>query len=161
MARSFSSGFLKHLMSQSMDDAVLPLLTLEHDDFDNPIRVVSRLKNESVTSNGKEFIAWPFEFDFPGDQSAAGAVFNITIDAVDPTIQQAILEVSGPIKVTLDFVLVSDPNTIEISLTNLVLTNISGDIHKITGECTMKALFTEGFGRHARPSTHKGFPWAA
>ena len=135
MSRTLTPGFISEINSLNSGDTVLILLTLDHPSI-LPIRVVNNL--EDVNSNGESFTAYGFSIilneDVAGDKLPT---LQLAIDNVDRSLMDEIRALPSPMTVTAQIVLASDPNTIEITFSNMTLRNVSYNAETITGTLTI------------------------
>ena len=86
------------------EEVFLVLLELDHDDFNNPLRLVNN--DVDIISNGNLFTAFPFEITLPNDEENIIPQAKLKIDNTDRQIVQAIRSIgSDPIDVLLQVVL--------------------------------------------------------
>ena len=144
MARNVSSTFLSSVNAADADEVFLVLLTIDHADLSSPIRVTS--DSVDTVSNGNTFQTFPFQIRLPtDDDDSRGALASVTIDAVDRRVVEAARTISGVPKVTIEVVLASDPDTIEISWPDFNLANHRADSDTISGELVLELLDQEPF----------------
>ena len=119
------------------------LLTLDHDDLASPIRVVNNVEN--ITSNGNVYTAFPFELILPQDDGDTLPQVIISLSNVDLSLVDEIRGLTGALTVTLEIVLASSPNTIEMSIDGMKTISIQYDAQKIEATCqvedTMNLIF--------------------
>ncbi len=121
--------------AQETGEVLLALVTITSSYIvGGPLRLVQDLQN--ITSNGNVYTAFPFEVRLPSDNDEGFGKVTLTIDNIDRSIAAAIKSIppSAPPLVQIDIVVASQPNTVEMSLPNLVIRNISGDAFRIDGE---------------------------
>lgn len=155
MSRTLSGAFVNAAMAQQTEEVMLLLLTIDHDDFSTPIRVVNN--TEDVTSNGNSFVAYPFEIDIPGDTADTPPRVRLRIDNVDRQIVQAVRDIASPPTMKLEVILASDPDTIEISFDNLKLKNVTYDVFAVEGELAWEDILNNPYPYHTfTPSSNPG-----
>ncbi len=113
------------------DDLGLLLITLDHPDLREPIRIVSG--TVSVTSRGAAFVAWPVLARLPslGSQPKRG---SITIQAVDPRIGRTLRGLDGAVSCTFEYVSHDDLDEVIYLHEGLRLRNFEGDDLSVTAE---------------------------
>lgn len=124
--------------AQETGEVLLALVTIDHPSIiGGPLRVVQDMKD--LTSNGNVYTAFPFEIRLPEDSDDGQATVTLTIDNIDRTIAATIKGIppSSPPSVTVDLVIASQPDTIEMSMQGLTLRNVTGDAFQIEGELAM------------------------
>lgn len=149
MSRTLSSAFQAAARAQQTGEALLALISITHATITGgPLRFVQDL--QGLTSNGDTYTAFPFEITLPEDSDDGLPKLMLKIDNIDRSIATALRRMppNSPPTVTIDLVLASQPNTVEISITDLTLRHISGDLFTIEGELRMDeedlAPFPEG-----------------
>lgn len=132
--------------NQETDEVFAVLLTLTSDELTEAIRVSSdptqlipELGNDiyGTVSNGNNFIFLPFEIWLPRDDKTGSVSAKLSIENVDRRIVAQARSVTKPISVKIECVLVSDPDTIEISFDNFQLSNVSYDTMTVDGDLTL------------------------
>lgn len=149
--------------SDGSPDVVCELVTLEHDSFEAPIRAVNSLEEGFVlTSNGDDYIAYPFSLSWPSqdpDQPFAGAKFSINnvvaTDGTDePLVLAALRGLSSYARVRFMAVRASAPDVIEAQTTRLRLTGLAYDEGTISGTLELPDFNTRRAGRRFTPDQY-------
>lgn len=138
MSRTTSAVFKAAANAQETGEVLVALITITHSSIiGGPLRLVQDLKD--MTSNANVYTAFPFEIRLPDDTDDGPAKVLLTIDNVDRSIMVALrtMPPSSPPTVTVELVLASQPNVVEISIQNMTLRSISGDAVQIEGELRM------------------------
>ncbi len=138
MSRSLSTLFKTMSNASETGEVLLALVTIDSPSIvGGPLRVVQDLQN--ITSNGNLYTAFPFEIRLAGDSDEGPAKITLSIDNIDRTMAAAIKGIppSTPPSVTVEIVIASQPDTVEITLSNLKLKNVTGDAFRIDGELWM------------------------
>ena len=133
---TYSANFIEAVVSQNTDEVFLFLLTLDHDDLASPIRVVNNVEN--ITSNGNVYTAFPFELILPQDDGDTLPQVIISLSNVDLSLVDEIRSLTGALTVTLEVVLASSPNTIEMSIDGMQTISIQYDAQKIEATCQVE-----------------------
>jgi len=155
MSRSLSSSAVAAVNAQETGEVFLILLTIDHDDLAEPIRVVSN--NQDVTSNGNTFVGYPFEISLPQDDAEQVPTTRIRIDNVDRRIVDTIRLVSSPPTMTLQVVLASTPDTVELSFGNMTLREVEYDALVVEGTVQYEDVLHQAFPYHRfTPSSNPG-----
>ena len=140
---TYSANFIEAVVSQNTDEVFLFLLTLDHDDLVSPIRVVNNVEN--ITSNGRVYTAFPFNLILPQDDGDTLPQVIISLSNVDLSLVDEIRSLTGALTVTLEVVLASSPNTIEMSIDGMQTISIQYDAQTIQATCqvedTMNLIF--------------------
>jgi len=132
--RTLSASAIASLVQETTDEVWLVLLTINHADLVDPIRVVNNIDN--ITSRGDLFVGFPFSIILPEQGPATIGQAQLQIDNIDKMIVETIRTISSPPTVTIEVVLASQPDTVEMALFDLVLRDSSYDA--ITVSATMR-----------------------
>lgn len=143
MPRSVSDTFKAAVFAQDTDEAFLMLITINHDDLGAPIRVVTSGSN--ITSRGETYVAVPVEVTLPNDLEGAQPQAGLKIDNLDPVIISTLRQIRSSPTVTIEIVLESDPETVEITLPEFNLRNVDYDALTISGTLEVEDLSAEPF----------------
>ena len=155
MSRSVSSIFRSAVFSQETDEVFLLLLTIDHDDLAEPIRVSSDAVD--TVSRGNTFVAYAFDLTLADDTDDGPQQMRISIDNVDRMIVEAVREISSPPDVTVEVVLHSDPDTVEVSFDGFTLTDVSYDVFTVSGTISTQSYLNEPYpGGSVLPSNFPG-----
>jgi hypothetical protein len=142
MARSYSSEYKSTLAKVSGEETPLVLLRIDHPDLTQPIRVVNDTQN--LTSNGFEFIAFPFRAVLPDDFENQLPKALLQIDNVGRDLMFWIESTDGGLGSTATFqqVMRSRPNQVEWEIT-MSMFNISATNLEVTAELGFENLFSK------------------
>jgi Domain of unknown function (DUF1833) len=138
MSRSMSTLFKTMANASETGEVLLALVTIDSPSIvGGPLRVVQDLQN--ITSNGNVYSAFPFEIRLANDDDQGPAKITLTLDNIDRTMAAAIKGIppQDPPSVTVEIVVASAPNTVEITMSGLTLKNVTGDAFRIDGELWM------------------------
>jgi len=156
MARSYSPEYKSTLAKVSMDESPLVLLEINHPQLTTPILIVNDTLD--IASNGKEYLAFPFQCTLPDDFENQLPKATITIGNVSKDIMFWLEESGGGIGATATFtqIMRSRPNQIEWTIT-MTLFNISATNQEIRAELGFDNLFAKpAILLKYRPSTSAG-----
>jgi hypothetical protein len=136
------------------DEAFLYLITISHDDLEEPIRVVAALRENqtNVVSRGDTYLAYPLEIAFPSAESGSRSRTRVRITAInDPEHPEndfvlilRNLQGRGP-TVTLETVLYSQPDTVERTAPDMVMETVDTDLVVIEGDLAYEDVLTQRF----------------
>lgn len=133
----------------------LVLLEIDHDDLAAPILVVNDKVN--VTSNGTEYVAYPFEIFLPESTDSGPPKARLRIDNVSREIIQAIRTITGPPDVTIKVIRREAPDVVEAEFTGMKLRRIPYDVLSIEGDLEFEDLTREPFpALTMNPSNYRG-----
>jgi hypothetical protein len=116
-------------------DPVLLLATIVHPGLDAPLRVVRN--GEDVVSRGETFTRCWFDFRFPAQGEEADFDAEIRIDNLDPEIVKALREDPALPLITLEVVLASAPDAVEMILPEMELREAVYDLAEISGQLSV------------------------
>lgn len=142
MSRSLSAVAIGSTNDQNTGEVWLPLLTIAHPEIlDGPIRLVSDMQD--IVSRGNNYVALPFEIVLPGEDPDSPAKAVLRVDNVDRRIVQALRDLTSPPLVTIEVVLASQPDTVEVSYPDMTLRNATYDASYVSGELSFDAIYVE------------------
>jgi hypothetical protein len=131
VARNLSATATASINAQSTDEVWLTLLTIDSPELEIPLRFVNN--NESVTSRGDVYLAFPFDIEFPGQDEENPGEARLVIDNIDRSIVNFIRTIFTPPVVSIEVVLASSPDTVEAGFYNMTLRNVSYDAKAVSG----------------------------
>lgn len=140
MPRTLSAAAVASLNAQESGEVWLVLLTISNPGI-TTIRVVNN--TEDIVSRGNTYQAFPFEIELPGQDPDTPASARLRIDNVDKRIVEAVRSITTPPQVTIEVVLASQPDTVEIAYSNLTLRSAEYDVDSVRGELTFESIFSE------------------
>lgn len=131
------------LFAQETAEVFLVLLTVEHQDLAEPIRVVNN--TEDITSRGHLFVGWPFEVTLPDSDPQQVSRATLRIDNVDRQITAAIRGLTSSPTLTFEVIMASTPDVVEVSFGNMQLESVQYDALEISGELTYENVLIEPY----------------
>lgn len=111
MSRTLSAAAVAQLTRQHSSESYLPLVTIS-DPAITTLRVVYNTVN--IVSRGNTFEACGFEFTFPADISQERRPARIRFPNVDRMLIPQIRTLASPLKMVVELITASAPNTVEI-----------------------------------------------
>ena len=155
MSRTLSQAARQAVNAQETDEVFLLLLTLDHEDLAEPIRVVNN--TEDVVSRSDTYIAYPFEIALPDEDPESVARVTLRIDNVDREIVKSLRAISSPLSVGLEVVMAASPDTVEAGPFNMTLVSAEYDALTVTGDLAFEDVLNEPFpGASYVPSEYPG-----
>ncbi len=130
MSNSLSPQLIAQLMAQESSDPYLILITLTHPSFAEPIRLVNN--SEDIISRGDTFLAFPVSIRLPADDGESQRQVAIEFDNVSRFLTDSIRSVVTPIDVKLEMILASIPDTVQMSLEELKVQNLTYNSNRIS-----------------------------
>lgn len=159
MSRAFSAAAIEQFFSPDADDPLLLLLTITDGTtthrFANSYtqRLTALELNESMTvygvvSNGENYLFLPMEITLPSDEEGAAPRAQITLHDVTQQAMPLVRSAVTSLDTTIQAVLASAPDTVEMSVTGLVMTGIHYNRDAITATLTSDNMAQEPFPAH-------------
>lgn len=140
--REVSPEYMQSMFERETTIATVVLLTFEHEDFEETIRVTS--DSVDTISRGETFIAYPFQLKLPSDEEDSEAKASITIDNVGRGLIAALRSISRtPPTMLIEIVKSTDWDTVEASVPGFILGNIKYDAMTITADLMFDSRFNE------------------
>ncbi|OGP69691.1 MAG: hypothetical protein A2Y80_02185 [Deltaproteobacteria bacterium RBG_13_58_19] len=113
MSRVLSLAMLIAAYAQESEEVVMPLLTIDHPELEEPLRFC--LNGEDITSRDEVYHAAVFDLLVPDDTADRPAQANLSFPNVGREMT-ALMEASlVPPTVTIEIILASNPDQVEIS----------------------------------------------
>jgi hypothetical protein len=134
---------LKQDAWQNESDLPLVLLEIDHSSLSDPILVVNN--KENITSNGEEYIGFPFEIVLPDSKEDSPPTSKLRIDNISREIGQAIRLISTPPSVTIRVVRQDTPDVIEAEFAGMYMTNVSYDAFSVEADLMFEDLTREPY----------------
>lgn len=131
MTETMTTGWWGSMADVIIDDAGLLLITLDHPDLLEPVRIVS--DTMAVVSRGLTFVAWPVLPRLPTHGSAPKRG-GITIQNVDPRLGRVIRGLKGNVSCLFEYVSREDPDDVLYEHGGLFLRNFEGSDVAISAE---------------------------
>lgn len=151
--RTLSDKFRLALYSQETGEVVAFLLTFEHADLTEPLRLstdpTQRLSTNPLQygtiSRGNTFLFAPIDVLLPEDIDGGDPRASLAIDNVGRELIDAIRSIEEGAIVLLEAVLASAPDVVEISFPQLKMTNSEYTLVSLTVDLTIDHLTTEPY----------------
>lgn len=157
MARNTSVAFRRAVFAQQTNEVFLILLELYHASIGPPTTLYFVNNYTNITSNGQEYIAFPFNIILPADTAEEDVRVQLSIDNVNRSIVEKIRSISGPPTVIIKVVLASQPDTIEFGPVTMKLRNVTWDDFIISGDLVINEIGDEPIpGRDYTPQNFAG-----
>lgn len=139
--RSMSLTARTAVMAPETGAAFLILLTIDHADLTDPIRVT----NDAVTtvSRGQTYLSYPFAIALPGEQEDEVQTTRLRIDNISGEILATLRRLSGKPTLTMDVVVASTPSVVEAGPFQYRLNSIDADALTLEGELQAEPILVE------------------
>lgn len=134
---------LKQDCFSNESDLPLILLTISHASLADDIRVVNN--KEKITSNGLEYIAFPFDIQLPDSKEDSQPSAKLTISNVSREIGLAIRSISTPPSVSITVVRQDTPDVMEAQFVGMRLNNVQYNMMTVTANLEFEDLTREEY----------------
>lgn len=165
MPRPLSNPAKAAIFAQETDKAFIVLLTITHPTFAEPMRFSSDPTQElsipnvrGTVSNGDEYVFIPLSINLPQQDETGQSTASISVDNISREIIYRLrtAQAVAMARVTVEIVLNTSPDVIEMTLPNFRLSNLKYDAFTISGDIDLKFFDQEPFP--ARTFTPSDFP---
>lgn len=151
--RVLSLNFRTALFAQESSEVPIFLLTITHPDLDDPVLLstdpTSRITTDPLVygtvSRGQTFLYAGVDVTLPDEQDRAPPSSKLIVSNVTRELIPLARSISSPASVTIEAVLASAPDTVEMTFPALDMTNLVYDAMTLTFDLTADALTTEPF----------------
>ena len=158
------SNAAKHaIYAQQTDEVFIILATISNPNFEDDIRVCSDPYEllpdagvKGVVSRGQEYIYLPFTINLPAQDDTGVAKASISIDNISREIVSAVRKASSSLGITIEIVLASAVDNVEVSVQDFRLERVSYDAFTVSGDISAEYFDLEPFP--ARRFTPSDFP---
>jgi len=131
------------MLAQSTSEVFIELLTIDHADLAEPIRLCNNAVN--VVSNGDTFNAFPFFAELPSDEENKEPRCTLTVSSVDQSIVQAVRGLQGRPSFLIAVVTASDPDTYEFNPHPFTVLSVRGDAQTLVFDMIFSEFIQEAF----------------
>lgn len=145
MSRTLSPTAAQAILARETAEVFLCCLTITGDGLDT-LRAVNN--TEPVVRTGGTYRPYPFQVMLPEDTDSANLTVTLKVDNIDRQVTRALREFQGVPKVTLEVILASSPNTVEIGPLEFAL--LATDYDSVVITATLG--YEEDFLNQAVPS---------
>jgi hypothetical protein len=153
MSEPMTPRFWKNMGLALADDIGLVLLTLDHPQLNEPIRIAAA--DIDIVSRGATFAGWPVIVNLPSQGSPKRG--GLTIQNIDPRIGHLIRGLKDSISILIEYVSRDVPDEIEWDHGGLFLRNLEVTDLTIQGEVVGFGFDPQNFPRAgATPATTPG-----
>lgn len=120
----------ENAIAQHSTDPFLIRLTIEHEEYGDPILIV-RNRKSITTTDGREFIPYPFSIRPPNDDNEQPSA-DIVVANVDREIGRKLESIITPAVFTIEIFLASTPDTVERTWGDMSMTSAQWDFKQVT-----------------------------
>lgn len=162
--RPLSNNAKMALLAQQTDKVLVVLVTINHETFDEPVRICSDPTEvlpeagvRGIISNGEEYIYIPFSIELPAQDDTGAAHARISVDNSSRDIVAAVRSATSALSITIQLVLADDPDTVEVSIEDFRLDRVTYDSFTVSGDISVEFFDLEPFpSRRFTPSDFPG-----
>jgi hypothetical protein len=158
MSYSISATAKSAAFAEETSEAFLVLLQITAPSLAATINVVNNYSN--ITSNGTEYIGFPFDITIPDESESQMPSAKLTIDNVDRQIVEAVRMLTETANISISVILASSPNTIERGPYSMQMRNVEYDGINVSADLLSDDIFNEPYpGKAFTPTNWPGlFP---
>lgn len=121
----------------------LALLVINHVDLPAPLRFVAN--TVGITSNGFDYLPFPFKVTLPEASDGTPPRAQLVIDNVSREIGQLMRSIELAPTVAISLVRIDSLNTVEVVYPVFKLSNVEFDVFTVTGDLTLDDITKEPF----------------
>jgi hypothetical protein len=151
--RVLSLNFRTALFGQESGEVPIFLLTITHDDLEEPICLTTDPTERKSTdpliyrtmSRGTEFLYAGVDVTIPNEEDKSPPVSKLTIANVTRGLIPLARSVSTPPSVKIEMVLASDLDTVETTFPAMDMSNLTYDASFLNFDLTMDSLTSEPY----------------
>lgn len=154
MSRPVSDAFREAANAQQTGQAAIVLLTIDHEDLDEPIRLSSdpttRVSDDPVryqtSSQGIDFDFLPFQVVLPDEQDRAPPRARLVLDNIAREMIALLRSTATPPTVDMEVVLSGSLDTVEAAFPRFKMISVTYDDKTIQCDLAIDGLAAEPFG---------------
>jgi len=134
MPRAITSIARRSTQDVETREIWLILMEIDHSSLAEPFYLVNNSEKITVTGTPDiDYLAYPFSVILGNDDGEKLPTVNIEFDNVDRLLIETIRSISDSPDITIKLVLASQPEEVEIEISDLKLREITYDMYKISG----------------------------
>jgi hypothetical protein len=166
--RTVSAAFLKAMFDQETGELPVVLITITHPDLPETYRISSDNKDlldfeqqlRGTISRGGQFNFLPMTVSLPEEGDDAANTIQITVDNVGQLLTDPLRSTVTPATVTVEVVLASAPDDVEVTFPDFELTSADVDAGSVKLSLTVDVMASEPYpADNFTPATFGGL-WA-
>lgn len=132
MSRTISATLNAAILAQESGKVLLTLLEISHADLAATIRLVNN--HTAIVHGGETYSPYYFTLALPKDDEGKFHSVQLVLDNTDRQMVLAVRSITSAPTVTVKVVLADSPDTVEITLSNMVLRNVVYSSASVSGE---------------------------
>jgi len=141
MPRALTPEAVTQINAPTNDDPLIWLLTLR---AGATVFRVCR-NNEDITSRGEVYTAYPFDLVEPIDDGETLPSARLTIDNIDRLLVASVRSVSDPLKVDIELIMSTEPDSVQMSYPGLLLKRVRWDQKSLSGDLEYEPILGLAF----------------
>lgn len=106
------------LFTEHTGETVLHLVTLDHEDWDAPIRLTD--DDQAVESRGETYVPWPLRVTLPSEEEDVAPRARLEVDVITREVTLGLRGIVEAPTVLIEVVLASDPDAVEIAWPEMI-----------------------------------------
>jgi len=138
---TISAAFIQEAKARESGETVIILVTIDHEDLPEPIRLNTAGAN--ITSRSELYLACFLQITLLDDSPDRAPQAQMIVSNIDRTMVAALRATLVPPTVTLEIVRASAPDYVEASITNLEMRIVNYDAIAIQGNLTPGKIRTQ------------------
>ena len=149
--RTLTAEMIEALRSQETEEGAILLLTIDHDDLQYPLYFSSDPTEQHSTtpliyktvSRGQNYYFVPMKINLPSEPQDGTPQASIRFANVGQEIIATVRSILTPATVDIELVLMSDPDTVQISFPSFDLTAVDYDATDVNLTLTIDSMAAE------------------
>ncbi|AHD12139.1 DUF1833 family protein [Phaeobacter gallaeciensis] len=142
--RITSPRFIAATNAQETAEVLLPLITLSHPSWIEPVRIVR--DDNPIVHQGQVFTPASFEISLPDDVEEGTPIMSWSIDNTDLRLVSLLRGVRNKVLVEVVYVLASQPDIVEAGPFETEMVGADYDAAQLSGSLTVEPILDEQFG---------------
>ena len=152
MPSAITQDMVEAVFAAETAETFLVLLTMDHPDLSDPIRVVHN--TEDIDSRGNTYTRFAFRPKFPDNVEGRVPTAELVIDNISLEIVREIRQLDTAPTVKLEVIRAADPDVVEMSLPEFHLRNVTWNAETIRGTLSLDNVVQERFPALAFTPAH-------
>ena len=140
--RTLSTAATQSIYGQETGEVWLYLLTIAHPEMSTTYMINN---TEQITSRGNVHLPIPFDLSIPKEEDGELPSVDIVIDNIGLSLMESIRSISGQPTITMEIVMASDPDTVEVGPFVFSLKNVDYNAYQIRGQISYESFLVEPF----------------
>jgi len=142
VSRTLSTSALAAINAQETGEVFVLLLSI---DVPGGSSIWLTDNSEDVVSRGRTFIGYPFSLELPSDEQGNISEARLSIDNVSRSLIDEIRGLTDALRLTIEIVMASTPDTVEYSANDYLLRDVTYDALTISGTLSQDNFLAEPY----------------